>query len=137
MVVACFFLRSPFAMGTGPILIRALCLIKNREIQGLLPGLLGLCMYMILDIMYIGDGMTLPASTRKNKHLVLDQAKLKKAQRVLGARTETETIERALDQVIDEDEKNRRAWAGHDRFIKTAIRKKLQIQDVFGRLDEK
>jgi predicted nucleic acid-binding protein len=43
-------------------------------------------------------------SVRKNKHLILDQGKLKKAQRVLGAKTETETIERALEMVISEDE---------------------------------
>ncbi len=30
---------------------------------------------------------------RKNKHFLLDQDRLKKAQEVLGTRTETETIE--------------------------------------------
>jgi hypothetical protein len=33
---------------------------------------------------------------RRNKHLILDQAKLKRAQKVLGAKTETEAVERAL-----------------------------------------
>ncbi|MGH9824031.1 MAG: hypothetical protein ACREDR_12360 [Blastocatellia bacterium] len=81
--------------------------------------------------------MSTATSTRRNKHMVLDQAKLKKAQRVLGARTETETVERALDQIISEDEKNRRAWAAHERFIESALKERLQIKDVFGRLDEK
>lgn len=74
-------------------------------------------------------------SKRRNKHLILDQAKLKKAQKVLGAKTETEAIERALDSVIDEDERNRRAWAAHERFLKAAISEGLQIKDVFGHLE--
>jgi hypothetical protein len=73
-------------------------------------------------------------SQRRNKHLILDQTKLKRAQKVLGAKTETEAIERALDSVIDEDERSRRAWAAHDRFIRTAAREGLQIHDAFGRL---
>jgi hypothetical protein len=67
---------------------------------------------------------------RRNKHFVLNQSKLKKAQKVLGARTETEAIERALDQVIDEDERNRRAWNATKRLPKSGI----QVRDVFGRL---
>lgn len=73
-------------------------------------------------------------SQRRNKHLILDQTKLKKAQKVLGAKTETEAVERALDSVIDEDERSRRAWAVHDRFIRIATREGLQIHDAFGRL---
>lgn len=71
------------------------------------------------------------SSARKNKHLILDQVKLKKAQKVLGARTETETIERALEQVISEAGKDRRAWAATEKLIKSGI----QIKDVFGRVD--
>ena len=74
------------------------------------------------------------ASQRRNKHLILDQAKLKKAQKVLGAKTETEAVERALDSVIDEDERGRRARAAHDRFLRAAVREGLQIRDAFGRL---
>ena len=71
------------------------------------------------------------SSARKNKHLILDQVKLKKAQKVLGARTETETIERALEQVISEAEKDRRAWAATEKLIRSGI----QIKDVFGRVN--
>lgn len=71
------------------------------------------------------------STARKNKHLILDQAKLKKAQKVLGAKTETETIERALEQIISEAEKDRRAWAATEKLIKSGI----QIKDVFGRVD--
>jgi len=73
-------------------------------------------------------------SQRRNKHLILDQTKLKRAQEVLGAKTETEAIERALDYVIDEDERNRRARATHDRFLRASSREGLQIHDAFGRL---
>jgi hypothetical protein len=71
------------------------------------------------------------STARKNKHLILDQGKLKKAQKVLGAKTETETIERALEQVISEAEKDRRAWAATEKLIRSGI----QIRDVFGRVD--
>jgi len=74
---------------------------------------------------------------RKNKHLILDQTKLKKAQQILEAKTETEAIERALDRVISEAEKDRQAWAAHERFLKTAVREGLTIRDVFGRLEDK
>jgi hypothetical protein len=64
----------------------------------------------------------------------LDQAKLERAQKVLGARTETESIDRALERVISEDEKNRRAWAAHERFVREAIRDRVEIDDALGRL---
>ena len=38
----------------------------------------------------------------RHKHVQLDQAKLDRARRVLGARTETETLDRALDLVVTE-----------------------------------
>jgi len=69
----------------------------------------------------------------KHKHLLLDQEKIEKAQKALGARTETETIERALEIVIGEDEKNRRAWAATEKLVKNGI----QIKDGFGHLNGK
>lgn len=79
--------------------------------------------------------MKQPSSKRvpRHKHLLLDQGKIEKAQRALGARTETETIERALEIVIGEDEKNRRAWTATEKLIKNGI----QIEDVFDRLNGK
>jgi hypothetical protein len=74
-----------------------------------------------------------PKRARRHKHLLLDQGKIKKAQKALGARTETETIERALEIVIGEDEKNRRAWAATGKLLKNGI----QIKDVFGHLNGK
>ena len=81
-------------------------------------------MYMMTRIMY----MSSPA--KKNKHFVLDTDKIKRAQKVLGTKTETETIEYALDQVISEDERNRRAWSATERFIKSGV----VIEDIFGSL---
>ena len=75
--------------------------------------------------------MKAASDTRKNKHLILDEAKLRKAQKALGAKTETETIERALEIVISEDEKNRRAWRATEKLIKSGV----EVKDVFGRLD--
>jgi hypothetical protein len=39
----------------------------------------------------------------KHKHLKLDQSKIDRAKRLLGAKTEQETIERALDLVLQEE----------------------------------
>jgi hypothetical protein len=80
------------------------------------------------------SGINNTSSRRRNKHLILDQTKLKKAQKVLGAKTETEAIERALESVLDEAERSRRAWAAHDRFLKAALREGMSIHDAFGRL---
>lgn len=66
----------------------------------------------------------------KQKRYALDETKLKRAQKLLGTQTEAETIERALDEVISERERQRRAWAATERFIKSGG----LIEDVFGRL---
>lgn len=65
----------------------------------------------------------------KQKRYALDETKLKQAQKLLGAKTEAETIERALDEVISERERQRRAWAATERFLKSGA----VIKDVFGR----
>jgi hypothetical protein len=41
-----------------------------------------------------------------HKHFQLDNVKIRRAQKVLGAKTETETIELALDAVIAEHNRN-------------------------------
>jgi hypothetical protein len=81
--------------------------------------------------------MNSATSNLRNKHLILDQAKLKQAQKVLGAKTETETIQRALEQVLNEDERNRRAWAAHKRFLTAAVGGAYIIHDVFGRVEDR
>jgi hypothetical protein len=61
--------------------------------------------------------------TLRHKHVQLDQEKLNRARRILGAKTETEALERALDIVVSEAQ------------IDTSLRKargKGRIQKVFG-----
>jgi hypothetical protein len=65
-----------------------------------------------------------------HKHFRLNGAKIKRAQKVLKARTETETIERALDAVIAEEQRNRLAWEATERFIRSGVK----IRDIYGRL---
>ena len=43
------------------------------------------------------------ASSLRHKHVQLDQEKLNRARRILGAKTETEALDRALNVVISED----------------------------------
>jgi hypothetical protein len=65
-----------------------------------------------------------------HKHFRLDSAKIRRAQKVLKARTETEAIDRALDTVIAEHERNRLVIAANERFIESGI----TIRDVYGKL---
>lgn len=74
----------------------------------------------------------MPPSRRRltHKHFRLDQTKIRKAQKLLGAKTETETMDRALDELIAERERHRRTWAAIDRFVRSGA----QVQDVSGAL---
>ncbi len=76
-------------------------------------------------------------AVRKNKHFILNQSKLKKAQQVLGTKTETETIEVAIEMVLNESAKNEIARSAHEKFVKNAAKEGLLIEDVFGRLEGK
>lgn len=76
--------------------------------------------------------MARSSATKKHKHFILDQAKIERAQKLLGTQTEKETIERALEEVIEERERNRQAWATHERFVKSGIK----VRDVYGVLAE-
>lgn len=67
-----------------------------------------------------------------HKHFRLDEGKLKRAQKVLAAATETETVERALDLAISEYERNRIVEQAHRKFLGS----KIQIRDVFGALEQ-
>jgi hypothetical protein len=71
------------------------------------------------------------ARSRAHKHFQLDSVKIKRAQKALRAKTETETIERALDFAITEHESNRLALEANERFLKSGA----EIKDVYGRLD--
>jgi hypothetical protein len=67
-----------------------------------------------------------------HKHLRLDALKLKRAQKVLEATTETETVERALDLAIAEHERNRLVTEANRKFVRSGV----IIRDVFGTLTE-
>ena len=69
--------------------------------------------------------------TSSHKHFRLDPVKIKRAQRVLRGRAETEAIDRALDLVIWEHERNRLAAEANDRFVTSGI----DIKDVYGILE--
>lgn len=60
------------------------------------------------------------ASAVRHKHLRLDQEKLDRARRILGAKTETETLDRALDLVVADGRIDRalRRAKGKGRLVK-------------------
>jgi hypothetical protein len=70
--------------------------------------------------------------SRSHKHFQLDPIKIKRAQKALQARTETETIERALDLAIAEQQSNRLALQANAQFLKSGVR----IRDIYGKLDD-
>ncbi len=72
------------------------------------------------------------AKNRTHKHFQLDTAKIKRAQKALRAKTETETIDRALDLAIAELESNRIALEANERFLESGI----EIKDVYGTLGD-
>lgn len=75
---------------------------------------------------------TTTRTNRSDKHFQLDAIKIKRAQKALRAKTETETIERALDLAIAEERSNRLAQEANARFLKSGI----VIEDVYGNLDD-
>jgi len=75
----------------------------------------------------------MPASKTEvvHKHFRLNGQKLRRAQRALDAATETETIERALDLVLSEHERNRIVADANRKFLQSGI----VIRDVYGVLE--
>jgi hypothetical protein len=88
------------------------------------------CLY--IDAIVKGEGCMATVRTRSHKHFQLDAAKLRRAKRVLRAGTETEAIERALDIVIAEDERNRQTVEANERFVTSGI----DISDTYGTLEQ-
>lgn len=70
--------------------------------------------------------------SRTHKHFQLDAIKIKRAQKVFKAKTETEAIERALDFAIDEHERNRVVDEANERFVRSGV----EIKDVYGKLGD-
>jgi hypothetical protein len=65
-----------------------------------------------------------------HKHFKLDSGKIRRAQKVLRAKTETETIERALDAILAEHKRNQLVAEANERFVASGI----TVKDVFGKL---
>ena len=71
-------------------------------------------------------------NNRSHKHFRLESAKIKRAQKLLRANTETEAIDRALDFLISEHERNQLTVEATERFLTSGI----QLDDVYGNLDK-
>jgi len=67
-----------------------------------------------------------------HKHFRLDPIKLKRAQKILKARTGSETIEPALDLTISEHGRKRLTAGANQRFVKSGI----VFREVFGALEQ-
>jgi hypothetical protein len=62
------------------------------------------------------------------KHLRLDQSKIEQAKRILGAGTETEAIDKALNRVIHEDQEKLRR--------KKLLKKIVELRGKIGGFDD-
>jgi hypothetical protein len=68
----------------------------------------------------------------KDKHLKLDQNKIDRAKQILNTKTETETIERALEIVIH---KNSEA-EGRKKVVKRILNRRAKMKPVSGDASE-
>jgi hypothetical protein len=91
------------------------------------------CNFMRICVTIMPEGETMAAikTAIAHKHFRLDTVKLKRAQKVLQAPTETEAIERALELVLSEHRRDRLAVVANERFIQSGV----TIRDVYGTLD--
>lgn len=69
---------------------------------------------------------------RTHKHFQLDAMLIKRAQKALRTKTETETIERALNMAVATERNNRLALEANSRFLRSGVK----IEDVYGNLDD-
>jgi Arc/MetJ family transcription regulator len=64
----------------------------------------------------------------RHKQLLVDETKLRRVQKIFGVSTEAEAVERALDEVLTEHERNCLAWRAHEQFPKGGG----EIKDIYG-----
>ncbi len=64
----------------------------------------------------------------RNKHLRLDQDKIARARRILRAKTETETLDLALDRIIQEEQEKTRK--------KKVMGRILALRNTLGKMGE-
>jgi hypothetical protein len=87
---------------------------------------------LYINAILVWEGWMATVRARSHKHFQLDAAKLRRAQRMLRADTETEAIERALDIVIAEHERNQLTVEANDHFVSSGI----DIEDAYGTLEK-
>jgi len=89
--------------------------------------------YMRIDVTMMLEGVPMASikTAIAHKHFRLDTVKLKRAQKVLQAPTETEAIERALELVLSEHQRDRLAVEANERFIRSGV----TIREVYRTLD--
>ncbi|MCL4455906.1 MAG: hypothetical protein M1147_12830 [Nitrospirae bacterium] len=76
------------------------------------------------------------AATIKDKHLKLDQRKIDKVKKILGLKTETETIETALDMVIQKEKTESKRKEVVDRILARRSKMKPIPEDTSGWIRE-
>ena len=72
------------------------------------------------------------AINRRNKYFILDDNQLKLARKLIRAKSDTETIEIALTELINKRQSDHQVWKATEKLIKSGI----EVHDVFGRLDD-
>jgi hypothetical protein len=92
------------------------------------------CDLYVSEIEWETEDLAMGASKQRtvHKNFRLDPSQIARAQKALGAATETETIVRALDHVISEAERNLLTIEANRRFLKSGI----VIEDLFGSLSQ-
>lgn len=68
-------------------------------------------------VYYEHGGENMGMAVTKDKHLKLDQKKIDMAKKILGVKTETETIEKALDMVIQKEKAESKRKEVVDRIL--------------------
>ena len=68
----------------------------------------------------------------KDKHLKLDQNKIDRAKKILNTKTETETIERALEMVIHKSSEAE----GRKTVVKRILNRRAKMKPVSGDTSE-
>ncbi len=68
--------------------------------------------------------------TIKDKHLKLNQKKIDRAREILGAKTETETIETALDMIIQKSKSEKRRREVVEKILMRRKKMGIITEDV-------
>ncbi len=67
-------------------------------------------------------------SNSKQTQVPVNEAKLRRLQKLYGASVAAEAVEKAIDEALTEHARNRLAWRAHNRLIESGI----EIKDVYG-----